>query len=363
MDHATPDSALRPTRRDLFLILVVALALRGVVMIVMGLKAHDLPHLPYRSDGGAYVANAQRINGEGMPTAYDQRVFVGYPWLIAMTHRVGLPYGWGAMALGIGCAGLLCAATAAVFGDRRVGWAMAVLPPHWVLDTSAVLNESLMLLLCVAAFAAVMRRERGWLVAAAALFAAAGMVRPMACFATLGAIAMLVDARLYRRAGALAFGTGAALLILLVAFAALYWNPLDNARQYNAQPLAYNGRLITFPFGAFVDYARTRGLAHVNLIYKAGYLFAAVVVLATGVRVWRTTRRPLDAGMAVWWGTNLLFVLCIGSHWGVDIAQRAIMWAAPAAYWITRDWLPTRWQTRLAWALLPVPWVFITSQS
>ncbi len=65
----------------------------------------------------------------------------------------------------------------------------------------------------------------------------------------------------------------------------------------------------------------------------------------------------------MWWGTNFVFVLCIGSHWGMDIAQRSLMWAAPAGFWVLRDWLPTRLWSRTVWALLAFPWVYITSQS
>lgn len=358
-----------PRGRDLLYIAAIAILLRAVVYLVItykafhGLNWQAITGLPYLSDGSAYIDNAKRINGDGMPNAYDQRVFVGFPWAIAMTHRLGVPYHAAAAGLGLILPGLLCAAAAHWLRDKRIGWAMAVLPPHWVLDTSAVMNESLMLLLCVLAMV-VLRRQPWWGVAGAAiLFAAAGMVRPMACFATLGAIALLLQAWRPWRATALAIGTLAALAMMFLAFKHFYWNPADNARAYDTQQLAYNGQVFTYPFGSFVEMAKTRGVLRPAFIYKAGYLLAAVAIAILGLVVWARSKRPLDAWAAAWWGSNTIFVACIGSHWGVDIAQRSTMWAAPAAFWIVRDWLPERWWTRLAWALLPVPWVFLTSQS
>ncbi|HEX8325004.1 MAG TPA: hypothetical protein VF595_13960 [Tepidisphaeraceae bacterium] len=352
-----------PSRRELACIALAAIALRVVVLIVMGLKAHDLAGMPYRSDGIAYIDNARRINGDAMPSAYDQRVFVGLPWLIAMTHRLGVPYGAGAQAFGLVLPGLVCAGTALWLRDRRIGWAMAVLPPHWVLDTACVMNESLMIGLCVLAMIT-LRQQRFWgVLGAAVLFAAAGMVRPMACFAVMGALALLLQARRPGRALALSLATLALLAGMFFAFKHVYWNPLDNMRAYDTEKLAYDGQVFTYPFGSFVEVGRARGVLRPTYVYKAAYMVAALIVLGLAAVAWWRSRRPLDAWAVAWWGGNVAFVTCIGSHWGVDIAQRSLMWAAPAAYWTLRDWLPVRWWVRLAWALLAIPWVFITSQS
>jgi hypothetical protein len=256
----------------------------------------------------------------------------------------------------------LCAAAAAWLRDKRIGWAMAILPPHWVLDSACVMNESLMLLLCVLSMMSLQKAAWQGLLLAGLAFAAAGVVRPMACFAVAGALAMLLQAGKPNRAIVLAAVTLALLAGLLGAFTAVYWNPLNNARAYNTQELAYNGRLLTYPFGSFIETAISRGFFKPNYLYKLAYIVAAVAVTVLAVRKWRSSRRPMDAWAATWWGTNSAFVACIGSHWGVDIAQRSIMWAAPAAYWTLRDYLPTKWWARLAWAILPLPWVYITSQ-
>lgn len=358
---------LTPSRRDLAFIALAAVAVRFVVLVAMALKAYDFQKVDlgayaYRSDGSAYIDNAKRINGEGVPSAYDSRVFVGFPWLIAMTERLGVTYAAGATALGLILPGLMCAAAAAWLRDARIGWAMAVLPPHFVLDTACVMNESLMILLCVTAMMT-LRQQAAWgLIGAAALFAAGGMVRPMACFAVLGALALLLQARRPIRAALLAGATVSVLAVLFLTFKHVHWNPLDNARAYDTEKLAYDGQMFTYPFGAFIQDARTRGVLRLSYLYKLVYLITALVVLALAARAWWRSRRPLDAWALAWWGSNLAFVLCIGSHWGVDIAQRSLMWAAPAAYWTLRDWLPTRWWVRLAWAGLAVPWVFVTSQ-
>ncbi|MGC4033176.1 MAG: hypothetical protein QM754_15865 [Tepidisphaeraceae bacterium] len=281
-----------PRARDLLYIAAAAISLRAIVYLVItykafhGLSWQNIADLPYLSDGSAYIDNAKRINGDGMPNAYDQRVFVGFPWTIAMTHRLGVPYNAAAAILGLVLPGLLCAAAARWLRDHRIGWAMALLPPHWVLDTSAVMNESLMLLLCVLAMV-LLRRQPWWGVAGAAmLFAAAGMVRPMACFATLGAIALLVQAMRPWRATAMAACTLASLAILFLAFRHFYWNPIDNARAYDAQQLAYNGQVFTYPFGSFVEMAKARGVFRPAFIYKAGYMVMAVAVAVAGLVVW-----------------------------------------------------------------------------
>ena len=394
-------------RRELFAIFLAAVAIRCVAFTVMGLKAHNLAGFAYLSDGSAYIDNAKRINGDGMPSPYDQRVFVGLPWLIAMTHKLGMPYLPAAAGIGLIVPGLMCVLAARVLHDRRIGWAMAVLPPHWILDTAAVMNESLMLTLCLAAMLALRwamagdeglrrgdacvarhgtiadanphpqpndprggrRRRRPYKstafapVLAAFAFAAAGIVRPMACFTVVGAIAMLLQAKRPRKAVMLAIDTLVLLALLFLAFKGAYWNPLDNARAYDTQALAYNGQVFTYPFGSFVDAVHTRGPLNKSVIYKTATMLVAVAVLAIAFVKWKHHRRPLDAWAVTWWGTNLAFAACIGSHWGVDIAQRSLMWAAPAAYWTLRDYLPTRWYTRLAWAALAVPWVFVTSQT
>ena len=367
-----------PGARELSFIFLVAIALRLVALGAMGAKVGQWADTPYRSDGGAYIANAVRINGGPLPSAYDQRVFVGLPWVIAMAHRAGLPYGAAAQGLCLLFSGGLCIGVARWLNDSRIGWGLALLPPHWVLDSSAVMNESLMLWLCVSGLCVAGglngrvnqvtaprdgRVEWGRMIGAAILLAAAGMVRPMACFAVAGGGVMLLQKRRPREAVILLLATAVVLAGLFAAFRYAYWNPLENARVYQTDPGAYNGQTLTWPFGSFVQTARARGALHANYLYKLIYVLAGIGVAILAVRQWMTSRAPLDALAATWWTLNLAFVSCIGSHWGVDIAQRSIMWAAPAGYWALRAWLPTKWYWRLAWALLPAPFVFITSQT
>ena len=420
-DRSAVTFALRMStryRRELLAIFLAAVAVRCVAFAVMGWKAGTVTGFAALSDGSAYIDNAKRINGDGMPSAYDQRVFVGLPWVIAMTHKLGVPYLPAAAGIGLIVPGLMCVLAARVLHDRRIGWAMAVLPPHWVLDTAAVMNESLMLTLCFAGMLVVRkaasdplsRYSGGGLgrgsadlantstfdsnstnkktpsptlprrtgrgsksplslraaygpVLAALAFALAGVVRPMTCFAVAGAIAFLLQAKRPGKAVMLAIDTLVLLALLFLAFKGFYWNPLDNARTYDTQSLAYNGQVFTYPFGSFVDAFIHRGPLNKSLIYKTLHMLAAIGVFVIAFVKWKHHRRPLDAWAVTWWGTNLAFAACIGSHWGVDIAQRSVMWAAPAAYWTMRDYLPTRWSTRLAWAVLAVPWVFVTSQT
>ncbi len=358
-----PSSTYLPNGRALIVIFLVAVGLRLLSVGAMGWKFDRWADLPYQSDGSAYLGNAARINGHGLPGEYDQRMFVGLPWVIAMAARTGLEPGWAAQVLCLLFAGGMCMAWAAFFRDTRIGWAMAILPPHWVNDTSAVMNESLMLLLCCAGMAAARSRAGWWAVALSGLvFGAAGMVRPMACFATAGAMAMLwFDGR---QARAVWIGAASAIgfAALYASFTVLYWNPMENVRVYHDHPTAYGGEMITWPLKSMIAEFQQRGLLHPAVIYKAGYIVAGMAIAIYSV--WRLvkTRQPMDAMACVWWTTNMLFVLCIGSHWGMRIAQRSTAWALPAAMFLLVFWLPVRWYWRLVWACLPVPLLFFASQ-
>jgi hypothetical protein len=310
-----------------------------------------------------------RINSEAMPDEYDRRVFVGLPWAIAMVERTGIPYAVASQGICLIFSGLMCVIGAQWLRDARIGWALAILPPHFVLDTSAVMNESLMLLLCMVGLWACMttssrfRSSIGMLVLASLAFGAAGMVRPMACFATLGAIAMLLQDRKPRQAALLAAGSLVVFAVLFALFTKVYWNPIENVKVYRDHPTAYGGEMLTWPLKSFIHAAAERGVLRPAFLYKSLYIAAAIGLSIYGLVRWRRSRDPLDAMAATWLTANTLFVACIGSHWGVDIAQRSTAWALPAALYLLRDWLPTKWYWRLAWAVLPIPLIFVTSQT
>lgn len=356
-----------PTARALLIIALVAVALRGVSVVAMGVKFDRWADLPYQSDGSAYLGNAARINGEGMPNEYDQRMFVGLPWAIAMAQRVTHEYGWTAQGLCLVFAGLMCAAWAWYFRDTRIGWALAILPPHWVNDTSAVMNESLMLLLCGVGIAASTMKRAGsgaaWTaITAGVAFGAAGMVRPMACFAAAGAAAFLLVERRTQRALAVLGLSMIAFATMYGLFTWLYWNPMENVRVYRDHPVAYGGEMITWPFKSMLAEFHARGVLNPRVLYKCAYIFGGLAIGAYAIRCFVRSRHPLDALAMTWWCTNMLFVLCIGSTWGMRIAQRSTAWALPAAMYLLRPWLPVKWYWRLAWSLLPVPFLFFASQ-
>lgn len=361
-DRTPPKPMPGDWRRQLLLIALVALVLRGLALTAMAYEAGEWRRFPYRSDGSAYIANAQRINGgEITPREYDRRGFIGFPWVIAMVQRVTTDYGATAQTLGLVFGAAMCVIAAAWLRDVRIGWAMAILPPHFVLDTSAVLNESFMLSLCMVGLWLCQRGTWRNVLIASLVFGAAAAVRPMACFAVAGAIALLWEAKRPRESLAIGIGSLGAFAALMVTFTLIYWNPLDNAHVYQSNPTAYGGDLFTYPFGSFVHVIQAKGIRF-NLIYKAFYMLAAIAVAMMSIVAWKRTRAPLDAAMTAWWITNLAFATCIGSHWGVDIAHRSLAWAAPAAFYTLREWLPVKWYWRLTWAMLPVPFVFVTSQ-
>jgi hypothetical protein len=139
---------------------------------------------------------------------------------------------------------------------------------------------------------------------------------------------------------------------------------MENVRVYQTHPAAYGeGGMFTYPFGSAVRDISERGVLHHAVLYKLAYLTGAIAI--SGCAVWRyvRTRSPLDAMAATWLATNTLFALCIGSVWGMRIAQRSTAWAIPAALFVLAWTLPVRWYWRIAWCCLPVPLMYVASQT
>ncbi len=89
-----PDAGFRPTPRDYFLIALAAFALRVlIVLCVLGRYHITLTDYANKGDGESYIHYARAILGDPSDlTQYDQRVFPGYPALIALLHCAGIPF-------------------------------------------------------------------------------------------------------------------------------------------------------------------------------------------------------------------------------------------------------------------------------
>ncbi len=303
-------------------------------------------------DGQSYIAIARAMLGDRSGLSeYDQRVFPGYPAMIAGLHLAGLPFHLAALGIDWLAAGLVAAMAAALFGDRRVGWAMVMLVPQYLINSTLAMSEAPMLTLTLAGLLLARRCRSGQ---AGAVLGLAGLVRPMACFAVAGAaLSSAVEGRC-RRGLALALVAGGVFVAGWMGAALWSGHAFENVRIYKNHPGAYAGQLFTYPFGSLISTPLHATVA----AWKIPYIWAhvALTLLAIGLLAVKFKRDPrsadgLDALCLPWLAGNTLFVLCIGSHWGFDHYPRFTIPALPALFFALRRGLPDRiWM----WGLITV---------
>lgn len=86
-------------------------------------------------DGDSYIAFAKAMIGdvgELIGNPFHQRVFPGYPALIALAHLTGFSLEVGAVLVNWVCVGSAAVLTARLFADRRLGWASVTLTPSYL---------------------------------------------------------------------------------------------------------------------------------------------------------------------------------------------------------------------------------------
>lgn len=389
------DDRLAPTGRDLLYIALAGLLLHVAVFVAASACFHiPLDQYVSKGDGESYIAYARALCGEiHQLDEYHRRVFPGYPAMIALLHLAGVPVQWAALAITWCAAAAAAAMAAAFFQDRRIGWGMLILPPHYLINSSLVMSEAPLLALVLAGL---LLTQRGRTIAGAMLLGAAGLIRPMACFAVLGAMATRFRSvrrlpsvgssspRLgalkpnVNRASPVPFPIkpaspatrwrpalllgGVSAIVVATGIAALYFwtgDALEGTRVYANSPRAYAGRMIMWPFQALIVTPLREPTSVGKLIYIWTHVFVALagcIILAR--RTYRgastSSPRPSDADAAsttlacVWLVGNTVFVLCVGSPWGFRHFPRFMIPAMPALLWALRPILPRRW-----WIWLP----------
>src|SRR5205823_8859794 len=100
-----------------------------------------------------------------------------------------VPFAVAALAIPWICSGVAAAAAAAFFANRRLGWAMIFLLPHYLSYSSMPMSEAPLLAATLTGMA-LARRQGVWGVATGGLvMGVAGLIRPVACFALAGLLA------------------------------------------------------------------------------------------------------------------------------------------------------------------------------
>ncbi len=347
----TDAPSYRPTWRDDLAVAGVAIAMRmivfGVVTLALGVP---LSNYVVRGDGESFVLVSEAMLGRIDYTSIDEyhhRIFLGYPALMALVGTLGVPVGVAGLTITIASAGAAAALAGRVFDDRRIGWATTMLVPHWVINSSLVMTEAPAL--CLSLLGVWCARRERWIAAGVAL-AAAGLVRPMACFAVLAVVMALLAGSRYRNAVVVMVACAAVFAMGTIAGAMWRGGVLESARIYVESPRAYGGPIFVPPFTSLLRETTRGQFASVGFsIYiwlHVVFVGASIVMLG---RQWRRSRAAFDLLAFVWAIGNTAFVLSIGSIWGYLHFPRFHILSQPTLLSAWTRWLPTRtW----VWVLL-----------
>lgn len=342
------------------LIFALALAIRIIVFLCIAWRL-DLSIEQYARlyDGNSYLTTAQAYVDRAWPEDdYHARVFPGFPAAVALLQWMGCPPAWAAVGINWISASLAAALAAWLFRDWRVGIACAVLIPHYLMNSTMAMTEAPLLALTLGGLI-VARAPRvcidgdvrvdgegatdaGWrhvarLCAGGALLGLAGLVRPMACFATAANMLALRNGR-----RALIFGA-VALVAVIAGLVNLQWwmgDALFSYRYQSASPAAYGGSLLQWPFTSLILTPLQNDVPPARIAYIWAHVVLVVIACLTVLRAGSdTTLRRLSA---VWLWSNTLFVLCIGNVWGFECFHRFTVPAMPAMFYALHRWLPRR---------------------
>ncbi len=356
-------SPFAPCRRDLLIIAAVALIVRVLIVLAAARVMHQpVGEFSTWGDAPSYIAQAQAMRGDTSHlTDFDRRTFPGYSVFIAVVSKVGIPLVPAAMAIPWICAAIAAAAAAVLFGDRRIGYAMAVLTPHYLSYSSMPMSESSLL-----AFLMVGMLVGGCGSLPAVFFGAlligfSGVIRPMSCFGAAGYITYEFFRGRRLHAIVAAVGAGAVVAASVILMHLWTGDALHGVHVYVSDPKAYNGQLLTWPFHSLIATPFRVDLPYLKRA-KILYVWIHVIVTLSGcaivvgrvLRAKREDRPPhaLDVLSIPWLVGNTLFVLCVGDKWGFFAFARFIVPALPALFWAYRNYLPSRWW---AWVLIALP--------
>jgi hypothetical protein len=348
--------AAAPGRRELWQIALFAVALRAAVFLTARYHGHlSMDGFNSLGDTKSYTAWAAVMTGDrplAALSAYDRRVFPGYPVLIAAVHLLRVPLPLAAALVTWFSAGIAAAVSAKVFADARVGWAMTCLIPHYLINSTLGMSEAPVLAVTVVALLA---GTDGRIILSGLLFGFAGLIRPVACFAAAGAVLMLWRENRTRRAvllGVIAAATvGAGILALQL------WtgDAMAGPRTYANHPDAYAGHMIEWPLQAMITVPSMERTPRWRIAYNWAHVvlvtFGSVLL---GMRAARDRKPdPRDSAALPWLAGNSLFSTCVGAPWGFRHFPRFTIPASPALFWAVRKWLPRRaiWWVLIAAAL------------
>lgn len=323
----------------------LALALRVVVFLLiswrLGVSVEGYARL---YDGNSYLITAGALVERAWPAdVYHARVFPGLPAMVAAAQWIGISPAWAALAINWISASIAAVLAAVLFRDWRVGMACAVLIPHYLMNSTMTMTEAPLLALTLGGL---ILARRGVDAGGGALAGLAGLVRPMACFATA---AQMLAMRDWRRA--LLFG-GMALAVVLGGLLALQvWmgDALFSYRYQSASPAAYGGSLLQWPFTSLIRTPFEHDVPIARIAYVWAHVGLVLIACVTALRAGGD--RSLRLLASVWLWSNTLFALSVGNVWGFECFHRFTVPAMPAMFYALHPWLPWR---KISWAIITV---------
>lgn len=343
-----PGSSPGVTARELLAMAALAVALRAALYaIATSLTGTDFADYAGAADGYQYIAYARGWLGDTAELAAHpiyRRLFPGYPALIAVLVRLGVPLPAAVLLPSWLACGAVAVLSARAFRDRRIGWAAATLTPSYIFSGSLLCTEAICLLLSLAGL---LQARRGRTLTAGFAFGLGGLFRPVAVFAMLGAIGPDIAEGRLRRALTI---TAAAGLTVAAGLAALKWRFGDALMTVRWNSRGYGGEILTWPFKSLITTPLTTPVAVWKVAFVALHAAAVLGGCLLAARALATARgdeRRLALVAALWLWGNTLYVLCIGNVWGFHDFPRFLIPALPPLFWVWRRALPSR------------PWVWV----
>lgn len=371
-DTILPRPSHAPDWRTLLAVFAAAVALRAA-LCGLSLWRGELTLMQFAAirDGDQYLAliqawlgNFEPLHALGADTvAYAQRLLLSplYPALAALAHGgLGLPLAVAALAPNWLFAGFTAALSARVFNDRRVGWAVAILTPSFLLTSVLISTEATCLLFSLLALDLARRERSSHAVLAGIALGLAGLGRPVALFAAMGLFVMALASGRARRGAAIGLVAAAVYALGMLTVQWRFGSVLDSVSAYAQADAAYgSGGLLAAPFTSLLH---TPGAYNVPA-WKVAYIYAhvAAVLFACAWMLWdidaasaRDGSRRFVIAAALWLWGNTLFVLCVGDRWGFDEFHRFITPALPPLLWALRSLLPGGRRLWGTWLWAPI---------
>ncbi len=337
-----------PKLRDLLEMAVIAFLMRvALCLISINLNHLTIADFANLRDGQNYIAIAKSFLGDSTASLLDQRVFPGYPAWIALLHLAGLSFPWSALGISWISVGANAALSAALFRDRRVGWAMVMLTPTYLLYSTMAMSEPLLLLLTLLGLLLARSGKVFW---GGFSLGLSIFVRPVSVFAACCYALAEFLRRERLKAGVWCVASFIGATLCTAALTLWSGDPLHNIKVYATHPQAYGGRLFGWPFESMI----MTPLHHKTAVWKILFMWAHVAITLTGcwllISEWLRTKelrlRTLVSTSALWLCLNTMFSLCVDNVWGFAQFHRFIIPALPPLFFAYRRWLPN---SRAVW--------------